>query len=47
MSIAACNMCFNIKWQCHFAGAESQKESSEQRMKFISEIPLHLKAQAR
>jgi hypothetical protein len=41
------NMCFDIEWQCHIAGAESQIGSSVQRMKFSAKIPLHLKAQTR
>jgi hypothetical protein len=46
-SAASANMCFDIEWQYHLAGDESQIESSVQRMKFIAKIPLHLKAQAR
>jgi hypothetical protein len=43
----ALNMCFDIEWQGHIAGAESLIGSSVQRMKFSAKIPLHLKAQAR
>lgn len=41
------NMCFDIEWQCHFEGAESQIGSSVHRMRFSAKSPLHLKAQAR
>lgn len=43
---AAYNMCFDIEWQCHIAGPESQIGSLVHRMRFSAKIPLHLKAQA-
>jgi hypothetical protein len=41
------NMCFDLEWHCHFAGAKSQIVSSVQGMRFSGKIrPLH-KAQSR
>jgi len=31
----ALNICFDIEWKCHFAGAASQIGSSVQRRKFV------------
>ncbi len=40
-------MCFDIEWQCHITGAESQIGSSVQRMRFSAKIPPLHKGQAR